>query len=140
MRTSGARWAVIGVVLGSGAALAVSTLSSTTRGDLVFGLVSWLAFVVQAAIGACVVIGLTFGFRRLRGRDPANVGRVALVALLVGVAAAFPVGAEWDEDGSRASGLVPATQALTAPIWPRSEWNSERRRAPILGYAYTCCG
>jgi hypothetical protein len=106
----------------------------------VFGVISWLLFVVCAAVGAGVVLGLTLGLSRLRGRTTGKRSGVIIAAMLVGVVAAFPVGAEWDEEGHRASGLVPAAQALMAPIWPRSAWTSQRPRPPVLEYAYTCCG
>jgi hypothetical protein len=130
---------VIRLVVGSGAALAVSTMSSTTRGDFVFGFVSWLMFVVSATVVGGVVLSLVLGLTRLRGQPPAELGRVTAAALLVGMAAAFPVGAEWDEEGYRASGLVPAAQALVTPIWPRAA-NADRPLPPVVGYAYTCCG
>jgi hypothetical protein len=78
--------------------------------------------------------GVLLGLRRSLSR------RVVIAALLIGVAAAFPVAAEWDEEGHRAPGLVPAGQAALMPIWPRSAWNSERPKGPLVGYAYSCCG
>ncbi len=129
---------LVPAVLSTGA-LVVSTTSSTTRGDLVFGLISWLLFVVFAIVGAAVVLVVILGLRRWR-RGQTATRSAAVTAMVAGVVLAFPVGAEWDQEGFRASGLVPVAQALVQPIWPRSAWNSERPRPPIVGYAYSCCG
>ena len=42
--------------------------------------------------------------------------------MLIAAVAAFPVNTEWDDDGHRVSGLVPAAQALLTPVWPESAW------------------
>ena len=114
-------------------------MSSPTRGDLVFGTVSWLLFLVLTAVGGSAVLGLTLGLRRLLRRQLAQGSAVAIASMLIGGVAAFPIGAEWDAQGQRASGLVPAAQALLTPVWPASAWNEERLRAPLVAYAYSCC-
>jgi len=49
------------------------------------------------------------------------------------------VSTEWDDEGHRVSGLVPAAQALFTPVWPESAWPG-RPQAPLVSYAYSCCG
>lgn len=127
------------LVLVSAVALAVSTMSSPTRGDLVFGTVTWLLFLVFTAVAGSAVLGLTVGLQRLLRRQLARGGAVAIASMLVGGVAAFPIGAEWDAQGQRASGLVPAAQALMTLVWPASAWNEDRLRAPFVAYVYTCC-
>jgi hypothetical protein len=127
------------LVLVAAAALAVSTMSSPTRGDLVFGMVSCLVFLVFTAVGGSTELGLTLGLRRLLRRQLPRGSAAAIAAMLVGGVAAFPIGAGWDAHGQRASGLVPAAQALMTPVWPASAWNEERLRVPLVAYAYTCC-
>jgi hypothetical protein len=135
-----ARKALYGValVLLSAAALAVSTTSSPTNNDLVFGLGAWLLFLASTTVWGTVMLGLVFGVRRLFGRRMAGDSGAAIATVLIAAVAAFPVGTEWDEDGLRASGLVPAAQALLMPVWPEGEWEG-RPRAPLVGYAYSCC-
>jgi hypothetical protein len=35
---------------------------------------------------------------------------MAIATIVIGAAAALPISADWDEEGHRASGLVPAAQ------------------------------
>ena len=129
----------IALVLVSAAALAVSATSSPTRGDLVFGMGAWLLFVAFTTACGSVVLGLTVGVRRLLRRRIVRDSGIAIATMLIAAAAAFPISAEWDDGGHRASGLVPAAQALLMPIWPESAWQG-RPQAPLISYAYSCCG
>jgi hypothetical protein len=129
----------IALVLVSAAALAVSVTSSPTRDDLIFGLGAWLLFVAFTTVCGSVMLGLTFGVRLLLRRPMVRDSGIAIAPMLIAAAAAFPVSAEWDDDGHRVSGLVPAAQALLTPIWPESAWQG-RPQAPLVSYAYSCCG
>ncbi len=139
MPTRKAHYAVA-LVLVSAAALAVSAASTPTRGDLVFGLGAWLLFVAFTTVCGSVTLGLTFGARRLLRRRMVRDSGSAIATMLIAAAAAFPVSSEWDsDDGHRVSGLVPAAQALLTPIGPESA-RPGRPQAPLVSYAYSCCG
>ena len=94
------------LVLVSAVALAVSTMSSPTRGDLVFGTVTWLLFLVFTAVAGSAVLGLTVGLQRLLRRQLARGGDVAIASMLVGGVAAFPIGAEWTHKDSERLGCA----------------------------------
>lgn len=129
----------IALVLVSAGALAASVTSAPTRDDLVFAVGAWLLFVAFTTVCGSLMLGLLFGARRLlRRRMPRDSG-IAIATMLIAAVAAFPVSTEWDDDGLRVSGLVPAAQALLTPVWPESPWPG-RPEAPLFSYAYSCCG
>jgi len=135
LRPRALRWGLAAV----GYVTVVTVALWVTGESVASGLVVALLALVDVAIGVGVVVGLIVGGRRILRRPPRRLRAAAAATVLLCMAAAFPVQTEWDEQGGKASGFVPAAQATAMPVWPRSAWNGERARSPAVGYTYTCC-